>query len=87
MTKTIVFSEQKKTNTKKPIAFFTKLNLYASDDVSVEPADTCPYEWGYIELICKDYMTNLDLMFAYDRVDGRSSGTLMIGHWNDGLLE
>ena len=87
MTKTIVLGEQKDKAINKPIEFFTRLNILESDDVKVESADTKPYEWNYIELICKNYTINLDLIFVYENADDRSSGILMIGRWNDGVAK
>ena len=87
MTKTIVIGELPKPSEKKPIEFFTHIHLIDSDDVSVENVETLPCKWNYIELICKDYAPNLDLMFAYDDADRRGNGLLIIGRWNDGVVK
>ena len=87
MTKTIILGEQKNKDAKKPIEFFTHIHVVDSDDVSVENVETLPCKWNYIELICKDYTPNLDLMFAYDDADDRSNGILIIGRWNDGVVK
>ena len=87
MTKTIILGEQKDKDAKKPIEFFTRIHVVDSDDVSVENVETLPCKWNYIELICKDYAPNLDLMFAYDNADDRGNGILIIGHWNDGVAK
>ena len=89
MTKTIILGEQKDKAIKKPIEFFTHIHLIDSDDVEVLNVDveTLPCKWNYIELICKDYAPNLDLMFAYDDADDRSNGILIIGRWNDGVVK
>ena len=87
MTNTIILGEQKDKSTKKPIEFFTHIHLIDSDDVSVENVETLPCKWNYIELICKDYAPNLDLMFAYDDADHRGNGLLIIGRWNDGVVK
>ena len=87
MTKTIILGEQKDKAIKKPIEFFTHIHVVDSDDVSVENVETLPCKWNYIELICKDYAPNLDLMFAYDDADDRSNGILIIGRWNDGVVK
>ena len=87
MTKTIILGEQKDKSTKKPIEFFTHINLVDSDDVEVLNVETLPCKWSYIELICKDYAPNLDLMFAYDDADHRGNGLLIIGRWNDGVVK
>ena len=87
MTKTIILGEQKDKAIKKPIEFFTNLNVLGIDDVEVETEPTMPCKWDYIELICKDYAPNLDLMFAYDDADDRGNGILIIGRWNDGVVK
>ena len=87
MTKTIILGEQKDKDAKKPIEFFTHIHVVDSDDVSVENVETLPCKWNYIELICKEYAPNLDLMFAYDDADDRSNGILIIGRWNDGVVK
>ncbi len=87
MTKTIILGEQKDKAIKKPIEFFTHIHLIDSDDVEVLNVETLPCKWNYIELICKDYAPNLDLMFAYDDADHRGNGLLIIGRWNDGVVE
>lgn len=84
MTKTIVLGASY-INNNKPIEFFTQLNIIDSDDVEVENVDNEPHDWNYIELICKECAPNLDLMFAYDDVDARRNGVLIIGRWNDGV--
>jgi hypothetical protein len=87
MTKTIILGEQKDKAIKKPIEFLTHIHLIDCDNVSVENVETLPCKWNYIELICKDYAPNLDLMFAYDHADDRGNGILIIGRWNDGVVE
>ena len=89
MTKTIILGEQKDKDAKKPIEFFTHIHVVDSDDVEVlnVETETLPCKWNYIELICKDYAPNLDLMFAYDDADDRSNGILIIGRWNDGVVK
>ena len=86
MTKTIILGEQKNKDVKKPIEFFTHITIKDSDDASVETVDSLPSKWNYIELICKDYIIGLDVMFAYDDAGDRSSGILIIGRWNDGVV-
>jgi hypothetical protein len=87
MTKTIVLGEPKDKAINKPIEFFTHIHVSESDEISAEPVDSRPHEWGFIELICKDYAPNLDLMFAYDDAGERSNGILMVGRWNDGVVQ
>ena len=86
MTKTIILGEQKDESTKKPIEFFSFISIASKDNVSTEVA-SAPYTWNFIELICKNYAPNLDLMFAYDYADNRSRGAFMIGRWNDGVVK
>ena len=86
MTKTIVLGEQQKQADKKPIEFFTLINVADHDDVDVEPVISEPYEWNYIELVSKNYSTDFDLLFAYNDPNDRSSGLLIIGRWNDGFV-
>ena len=87
MTKTIVIGEPKDKAINKTIEFLTYINLVACDEVSAEPVDSRPHQWGFIELICKDYAPGLDLMFAYDDASDRSNGILMVGCWNDGMVK
>ena len=86
MTKTIVLGENKDDAIKKPIEFFTCINIIDSDNVEVESINDVPHEWDNIECICKNYAPNLDLMFAYDD-DARCIGYLFIGRWNDGVVK
>ena len=86
MTKTIVLEEQKQAHVKQPIEFLTHIHVSESDEISAEQVDSRPHEWGFIELICKDYAAGLDLMFAYDDAGDRSEGCLMVGRWNDGVV-
>ena len=46
-----------------------------------------PKEYNFIDLICKNYLSGYDLMFAYNYADNRSVGVLCIGHFNDGVEE
>lgn len=87
MTKTIILGEQQNKDTKMSIEFFTHLTIKDSDDVSVETVDSLPSKWKYIELICKDYIIGLDLMFVYDDAGDRGCGILIIGRWNDGVVK
>ena len=87
MTKMIILGEQKDKDAKKLIEFFTHITIKDSDEASVEAVDSLPCKWNYIELICKDYIIGLDLMFAYDDAGDRSSGIIIIGRWNDGVVK
>ena len=86
MTKMIILGEQKDESAKKPIEFFSFINVAKRDDVRAE-MPSAPCSWKYIELICKNYAPDLDLMFAYNSAANRSSGVLMIGRWNDGVVK
>ena len=86
MTKIIILGEnigdQKPT---KPIEFCFYLDA-CMGIVSTEGDSGKPDKWGNIELISEDYDGEHDLMFAWDECDGRSEGTLYIGHFNDGVV-
>ena len=87
MTKTIILGEQKDKDAKKLIEFFSLISVRNRDDVKTEAGTSAPDRWNFIELICKDYIIGLDLMFAYNDADDRSGGVLMIGRWNDGVVK
>ena len=87
MTNLIVIGNQQNKAIKKTIEFHNHIRLIDSDDVAVEPVDNEPIRWNNIELICKDYAPNLDLMFVYDDANDRSNGILIIGRWNDGVVK
>ena len=87
MTKTIVLGELPKPAEKKPIEFFTLLNVADHDDVDVNVVTSKPQHWNFIELICKNYSPNIDLLFAYNDADDRGEGILIIGRWNDGFVK
>lgn len=86
MTKTIVLGEQQGYAIKKPIEFFSLITVSDSDDIAVEQVESKPCEWNYIELVSKNYSPNIDLLFAYNDANNRSSGLLIIGRWNDGFV-
>ena len=82
-TKTIVIGSPSPEEKKLvPIQFKKYLLPYCE-----EVGDSCmdPTKYQYIELICKNYSSGYDLMFAYDTPEDRSGGTLYIGEWNDGI--
>jgi hypothetical protein len=87
MTKTIVLGEQPNPVNKKPIEFFSMISLIDNDNVEVDAVKTEPYYWNYIELICKGYGHNLDLLYAYNDANDRGEGRLIIGRWNDGVVK
>jgi len=80
MTKVIILGQEPENKELKPIEFVKCLysDLEFSSDCSP------PKVWRNIELICKNYATKFDLMFAYD--EDRSNGILYLGHFNDGVV-
>ena len=88
MTKTIILGKPTSADVKRSIEFLTHVYIRDVDEALTEQVDKLsqPHEWGFIELICKDYAPNLDLMFAYDDDGDRSEGCLMVGRWNDGVV-
>ena len=78
---------------KIPIEFKYVLNQVKPDHPEIlRPARTelginSPKEYNFIDLICKNYLSGYDLMFAYNNADNRSVGVLCIGHFNDGVVE
>jgi len=84
MTTTIVIGPVPKEVTKTPIKF----SLYLSDySLEIKEMSAKPHHFMYIELICRDYNNDYDLMFAYDDPDYRKDGVLVLGKWNDGVGE
>lgn len=83
MTKCIVLQNEQMEKKKTPITFDKCLGA----ELRIEDAGVDPDEYGYIELICQNYIENKDLMYAYDNPMSRGSGSLFIGHWNDGVVE
>lgn len=88
MTKTIILGKPTNADVKRSIEFLTHVYIRDVDEALTEQVDKLsqPHEWGFIELICKDYAVGLDLMFAYDDAGDRSEGCLMVGHWNNGVV-
>lgn len=80
MTKVTIIGEATPIEKKKPIQF---VRAIYSDHL--EATKIKPHEWENIELICKRYEANYDLMFAYD--DKRDDGTAYLGYFNDGVVE
>ena len=86
MTKTIILGEQKDKDAKKPIEF----KYFLTEDIEIgipQGEYKSPSSFKFIELICKKYDQEHDLMFAYNDADNRGSGILMIGQWNDGIVK
>ena len=79
MTKVIILGQEPEKKELKPIEFKLKLD-------SNHGFTSCfgsPKKWENIELICKNYSTQYDLMFAFD--SNRQYGMLYLGHFNDGV--
>jgi hypothetical protein len=78
---------------KIPIEFKYVLNKVKPDHSEILRSATkefginSPKEYNFIDLICKNYLSGYDLMFAYNYADNRSTGVLCIGHFNDGVVE
>ena len=83
MTKTIILGESELKNL-KPIEFKAHMrhNFELNNDTDYRPSKA-----KYIELICKRYNGNYDLMFAYQDPNKRNEGLLCVGYWNDGVVE
>jgi hypothetical protein len=84
MTKTIVLGASYQT-IQKPIEFLMHMNHNFEFKNDVNGYD--PSQAKYIELICKRYNGNLDLMFTYSDPSKRGEGLLYIGYWNDGVVK
>jgi hypothetical protein len=78
---------------KIPIEFKYVLNKVKPDHSEILRSATkelginSPKEYNFIDLICKNYLSGYDLMFAYNYADNRSVGVLCIGYFNDGVVE
>lgn len=94
-TKTIVIgSKENKPRKLKPLTFKGVLDVDYRDDNkprifvsnSVGPQ---PQDFNYIELISKNYIEGVDVMFAYNNPDPekRGEGLILFGKWNDGVVE
>lgn len=81
MTKIIILGEHNLNKTKTPIQF---LKLVTNNGIFDKIIDH-PSEYKNIELICKKYEGEYDLMFAY--MDDRNIGRLYFGFFNDGIVE
>lgn len=83
MTKIIDLGEaDKKQLDKKPIKFLKFIGFGLK---KVNCTDGDPSYYDVIELVCQDYDSGFDIMFAYN--DGyRNDGVLYFGHFNDGVV-
>lgn len=80
MTKVTIIGEATPIEKKKPIEFVKSIG-----SLGVCNARAVPYMWDNIELICKNYGSGFDLMFAYN--NKREDGVAYLGHFNDGIVE
>jgi hypothetical protein len=92
-TQVTIIGEQQSEKTKTAIEFKCFLNsVNPNGDHILYPATNerplpFPHSYNFIELICRDYTTDSDLMFAYNDPNDRSAGRLYIGNFNDGVVE
>lgn len=74
----------------KPIQFI-KFSAGVVGNNNWTPIDCNPTDWKNIELISginrrnNTYKICYDIMFAYD--NDRSMGVVILGYWNDGVVE
>lgn len=86
MTKTIIIGEQKESEPeKKKIELKFMVDIDREGRVNSEEPEDVASEWSFVELICKNYYNQWDLIFCYDDANCRESGLLYIGQWNDGV--
>lgn len=64
------------------ISFESSLSI----NLNITNANASPRAYKTIELICKNYSYEVDLMFAYNDPNKRHEGVLYLGHWNDGIV-
>lgn len=92
-TQVTIIGEQPVKKTKNVIKFHCYLNsVNPNGDNILYPATNerplpFPHSYNFIELICRDYTADSDLMFAYNDPNDRSAGRLFIGKFNDGVAE
>ena len=79
MTKVTIIGGATPIEKKKPIKFVKSIG-----SLGICLARAVPYMWDNIELICKNYVDDYDLMFAYN--NKRSDGIAYLGHFNDGIV-
>ncbi len=66
---------------KNPIVFKKVLSV----DHFVDPI-LQPRSFKYIELVKKESLPTMDIMFAYNDENKRHEGFLYLGYWNDGVV-
>jgi hypothetical protein len=86
-TKIIDLTQKTPARSLKPIEFKHLLNYarpveYSS---SVITSQATPSEYEVIELICRNYETGMDIMFAYNEGE-RKEGVMYFGKFNDGVV-
>ena len=81
-TQVIIIGKTEKKNAKTAIEF----QSFLDSTLKIDDAAYSPSHYKYIELICKGYALGFDLMFAYNDPNERSCGDLLIGHFNDGVV-
>ena len=79
-TKCTVIGENPIEEKEKKITF--TYNVAVFNKLQISEAE--PTEFRNIELMAKNYLEGLDLMFAYN--EERHNGLLYLGEWNDGLV-
>jgi hypothetical protein len=79
MTKVTILGEEKPKEL-KPIEFCRVLKA----GLTIEDSKTKPSFYNEIELVCKNYTPNFDLMFAFKQ--DRNKGVLYLGHINDRIV-
>lgn len=80
MTKVTIIGEATPIEKKKPIEFVKSIYVHNNP-----LATSSPNEWENIELICNNYGSGFDLMFAYN--SNRGDGIAYLGYFNDGIVE
>ena len=82
-TKVTIIGSNEASTQLKPIEF---TSYWAGGADIGRAAANAASDWNYIDLICRNYTFNEDLMFAYDDPNHRGNGVLYIGHFNDGVV-
>ena len=83
MTKVIIIGDRPDKTPKKILFKYILPNEFSTFR-EISDMDFQPQTFQNIELICRDYTNNLDLMFAYD--EDRNTGVLYLGYFNDGII-
>jgi hypothetical protein len=82
----MVIGENLTMEKKKQIELLCSLNIDLNFvENSVENAMKAS-EYSFVELICKNYDKDIDLIFTYNNPIKRSEGVLWTGYWNDGVV-